>query len=213
MNCYYHSDIISNVFGAFKCNLRDAENAYKLVESMASHRLENFKETPDDPATQVTKTLYAALSTKKVDDDKEEFITEHILCAPYTPETLQEENIKEMLLDMCSRGRFIPFMLSLTKEDLESENNIAVIVAGVGEHPELNFMTLTVNVPGIARGLNLKFDENNNDMAQIIYPLSFDVANNMITAILTPDVIHVRTFIMKTEPAEVKEVAENETSV
>lgn len=215
MNLYYHSDIITKIFGAFKCKLADADNAYKLVESLTAHRLENFKETPDDPATQVTKTLYAALSTKTTDDGEEHFITEHILCAPYTPETLQEEGIKKMLLDMCARGRFIPFMISLTKDDIDSENNIAVAVAGVGEYPELNFMVMTINITGVAKALNLKFDENNRDMAQIIYPLSFDVPNNLITAILTPENVHVRTFIMKTEEAvpEAEEVPENEATV
>lgn len=199
MNLYYHSDIISKIVGAFKCELTDAKNAYQLVETLAIHRLENFKETPDDPATQVTKTLYAALATRENKDGNEEFIAEHILCAPYTPETLQDEGIKRTLISMCARGRFIPFMVTVDQHDATSKNNIAVVVAGIGENPEVNFMVMTINVPGVVNEMKLQFDETNSDMAHVIYPLSFDVANSLITAILTKDLIHVRTFLLKAD--------------
>lgn len=222
MELYYHSDICPKVFGAFKCNVGDPTTAFELTEGLAMFRLEHLKATEDNAATQVTKTLYAAMATNLLQENTEpqtiypkpDTTAEHILCAPYQPETLDDQNVKELLLSMCAKGRFIPFILAVDKHDAESDKNVAVFVAGIGEHPDVNFMLVTLNIPGIIEKMGIKFkDDDDSDLAHLIYPLSFDVPNKCVTAVFTSEYVHARTFIMQTEAMEENNETATEQSV
>ena len=207
MYVYYHSDIISRVQTAFKTCIRDSKNGWQLVESMSVHRLSNLKETDDKPAEQVALTLYGILSDQKKYGEEGENSIEDVPIAPFQPEKLENDNIRKMMLDHCAQGRFVPFMLSFDEEDNLSRNNTAVIVAGIGEAPDENFMVMTINIPKLIRSMKAKFvNENGRKMSLIVYPLMFDVPAKVFASIIDEDCMHVRTFIMKKEDEPKEEI-------
>lgn len=220
MELFYHSDIITKVYGAFKCHCEDPATAHEMIETLAVHRIENSKaDLKHTPAEQVIMTLYSHLMTHGKDvtkDDLQSLTGHHILCAPYQPETLEEESVKNTIMKMCSTGKFVPFMLSITKADATIDtDNVAVVVAGIGDDPDMNFAVMTLNIPEVVTGMNLQYGEDTAiDDGYIIYPALFDLPKNVLATMLPKNAIAIRTFVYRPADNEAVELeaADEDTS-
>lgn len=208
MKLFYHSDIMT-INTAFTLRVADSKNAHQIVEGLAASRLENPISAFDDSSSeQVALTLYAFFGKKEaiLAEEKDIGIT-NIQVAPYKPEELNVESVRNTICDMCARGRFVPFIISVEESDvtsLESGDNTLVVVAGIGENPGINFLVMTVNLEGAFQ--ELKITENTRPgLVNLMYPIVFDAVGNYVASILSKEFIAVRTFIAKKEadiPAE-----------
>ena len=218
MELFYHSDIITKVYGAFKCKSENPETTHELIETLAVHRIENSKaDLKHTPAEQVIMTLYSHMLTHGQELTKEDlqFLSaHHILCAPYQPETLEEENVKNTIMKMCSTGKFVPFMLSITKTDATiDQDNVAIVVAGIGDNPDMNFAVMTLNIPEVIKGMNLQYGEDTAiDDGYIIYPALFDLPKNILATMLPKNAIAIRTFVYSPVNTEEQEAADEGTA-
>lgn len=208
MKLFYHSDIMT-IHTAFTLRVADSKNAHQIVEGLAASRLENpISKFDDSAAEQVALTLYAFFSRSEAlqKGDPDIGIT-NIQVAPYKPEELNVASVRDTICDMCARGRFVPFIISVEESDvtsLESGDNTLVVAAGIGENPGVNFLVMTINMEGAFQ--ELKITENTRPgLVNLMYPIVFDVTGNYVGSILSKEFIAVRTFILKKEadvPAE-----------
>jgi hypothetical protein len=127
-----------------------------MAESLTAHRLANPIEGDQAPATQVARTLYGCLC-----NDEKNLIN---VC-PYKPEDLNNEEIKNLLLKSCSEGNFIPFMVNFYRDDVEPEdaNNLLIVVAGVGENPDENFIVMTIWLQKVQDEMGMVFSNENGE--------------------------------------------------
>ena len=209
MKVFYHSDIVPEVYTAFTAKMSDPGNTHMLVESLCAHRLENMKvdELPKDngPAAQAALTVQGYFMGSR---DFPGFDT-NVEVFEYLPEKLNDEGTKNMILDLCRHGKFVPFIVGFSKEDLAKDApNVMVFIAGIGDNPECNFMVVTINLPSMAEVLGISYDGTNDDIVHLTYPIVFDAVAKVIGSTLPKDKVAVRTFIMSTEETKANDTTD-----
>lgn len=210
MKILYHSDIIPELTMAFSMKSED-ENISKLLEDLAIHRMHNLKCTSADtnatPIEQVGYTTQAYLNTHL-----DKFLNiKDISTAAYLPEHLVDENQRNLILQMCTNGRFIPLIMCIDMNVVKNcaDSNIVHVLMGFGENPKYNFIMLTMNIPRIIEYLKIEHVEG-SDIVHSIYPIIFDLQTGVIGSLLDKDMVSIRSFIMNTTNGE--KVDNNESS-
>lgn len=218
MQIMYHSDIIPKIQMAFTSAHQHPSAASRLLESLAIHRIEHLKiHLPDgteiSPIDEVGYTIQAYVHA-----NPEEFgQNTNIQVKPYLPEHLGPADSRDLIVNMCSAGRFIPFILVIDNEDIEhaaDSANLLHILAGFGKDSDCNFMMVTINMENLMHELNIQSDRE--DRFHLIYPVMFDCPSKLLVSTISAESVSLRAFVM--QPNEnsdlfTAEVIDNGTSV
>ena len=197
MQILYHPDIISKLYTSFTSKFdnveRDEESnsVINSLENIAFHRVchlltkdENSEELLDNIPNQVAGTLYQYCNDPHTVD-----------LGTFQPEDIPNKAVKEEVLQLCTKGTFVPFLLIVSHDDLEMTDNFMVTVFGIGEKPEENFAMMCIDIKEYIKNL-----------AVVMYPMIFDVPRNCIASTGEPNAMHIRIFTKK----ETDEVSEKE---
>lgn len=199
MMVFYHPDIITKLFGAFMTHSPDPDNAYKIIEKSGSSEVKYLLNDPNvinqKFGTYVTKALLNVIQNEAGYGSNIGISTKE-----YYPENMKEHNVSKMILQMCAKGKFIPFILTANKFDLHpiGDNDVLVIVAGIGENPCQNFIIMTINVRGTLNALHITSDfiAANENAVHMIYPIMFNAISNTIVSALPRNCVSIKTYLL-----------------
>ena len=204
MQILYHPDIISKLYTSFTSKFdnieRDEESnsVINSLENIAFHRVchlltkdENSEELLDNIPMQVAGTLYQYCNDPHIVD-----------LGTFQPEEIPNKTVKDEVLQLCTKGTFVPFLLVVSHDDLEMTDNFMVTVFGIGEKPEENFAMMCIDIKEYIKNLDL----SKRNAAVVMYPMIFDVPRNCIASTGEPNAMHIRIFTKK----ETDEVSEKE---
>jgi hypothetical protein len=80
----------------------------------------------------------------------------------------------------------------------EDANNLLIVVAGVGENPDENFIVMTIWLQKVQDEMGMVFsNENGEELTQMIYPLVFSVPAKAISSVLDAPAMHARMFVLQ----------------
>lgn len=185
---YNHVDIIPKIYTAFVVETADPVNQWQAIEALAIERIKSLKVNDNNTMSNTPAEQIAAAVAELYDT-----ITP-VKCFEYQPENLVDEKVRNTIISMCAKGKFIPFMLGFNKaEDKKMKENVLVVVAGIGEKPDTSFLLITINLPGMEEEIGLFRDRS---ASHIVYPMLFDVVMKLPVAVFKKDVMSVRTFLM-----------------
>ena len=196
MQILYHSDIISKIYGAFTTKSQSKtsnaeitpemlEYNYSVLESLAVHRIghlytkEGTRELIDTIPNQVAGTVHQYCGECHGVD-----------IAEFKPEDLNNETIKKELLELCSKGTFVPFLTIFTHDTMSMTDDLLVIIFGIGEHPDENFGMMCINIPEYIKDVDL----SDRKSGIVMYPRIYDVPKNIIGALAEEPKMHIRLF-------------------
>jgi len=203
MKVMYHSDIIPEVTSAFIVDHECPESLGNMFESLAAFRLRSTApNVPGDitqtlsPIQQVGATIQGYL---EANPDAYTNLTS-IELSPYRPECLGSSDIRNAIIDSCSKGIFIPLIIGFEAADLaraQAGKSAAYILAGFGETPGRNFLMVTINLGNLVSELHLSMLPDDHK-AQIIYPVVFDVPRKIMGSTISKASLTMRSFILDT---------------
>lgn len=200
MKILYHSDIIPELTMAFSMH-SNIGNTPELLENLAIHRISNLI-TADgtSPIKQVGYTIQQYLAT--IGNDRFRDITD-ISTVNYLPEHLLDEKQRNLIIQMCASGRFIPLIMCLDMDDIKNcgEQNIAHVLAGFGQDAEYNFFMVTMDIQKIINHLQIEYVEN-SELVHSLYPIIFDLRSGLIGSLLDKSMVSIRSFTLKTTTEE-----------
>lgn len=202
MQILYHPDIISKLYTSFTTNFPNIQrtetenNMITALENIAFHRVCHLLTKEDGEAldsipNQVAGTLYQYCDEPHAVD-----------LGTFQPEEIPNKSVKDEVLELCSKGTFVPFLLIVTHDDLKLSDNAMVTVFGIGEKPEENFAMLVIDINEYIKDLDL----SKRNSAVVMYPMIFDVPRNCIASTGAENAMHIRIFTKK----ETDEVSEKE---
>lgn len=194
MEILYHPDIISKIFTAFTTKMDDtlksetSNSMIEALENIAYHRIthlytkENSDELIDTIPMQVSGTLHQFCNDPHEID-----------IGTFQPENIPNNQIRDQVLELCKKGTFVPFLLIITHDDLNIQDNYFEIVFGIGEDPDNNFAMMSINIPEYIKDLDL----TKKNSAIVMYPMIFDVPRNCMASTGSEESMHIRIFTKK----------------
>lgn len=195
MKLFYHVDAIPKIHAAFMMHTADINEAHRIfdqyMDNMDPSELKRWNTNSQEQIAKLADQLDAI--------DNEYSAVFNIPTFIYQPEKIQENDLRETFLKSCSIGYFIPFLLSMTKRDIEDDfYNVMVIVSGVGEYPDENFIFLGISIREVLE--EFKVDSKNipDNQASVIYPIVYNVLNGTIYSDLTENSITIKSCITHT---------------
>lgn len=198
MIVFYHPDIITKMFGVFLTHSSDPNNAYKIIEDLGSVELKRLLDDPN-----VINRQFGTYVTKALLD----VVQKHpnfgssvgIVYKQYYPETMDDKDASKTIMGMCAQGKFIPFIITLNKIDLHpiSDNDILIIVAGIGDNPCQNFMVISINIMGMLNALHITLNTSDDDSTvHMVYPIMFNAIDNTVISILPKNCTSVKVYLL-----------------
>lgn len=211
-----HSGVFTKLHMAIAVTAADPANYHDLVEGLALHRLENPVTLPDNmdpitPATEVAVTITQQLIASAdvcTTVDVSAFNSD-------TFEAPEMATLKKMYTDNIQAGHLSPLILLFNKELIERQENVLVMLLGLGETPDVDFVAITIDLPTLREALSI--DEtiaSGHDM--VTFPITLDLRALQIDHELkltsSANGVYTRLFLLNrnnatdtpenTEPAE-----------
>lgn len=201
MRLLYHDDVIPKVHAAFMLHTDDLEKAHVIFDTYFDElcssptnkeQLRKWNANASEEAVKLAKML------DEIDDQYTEIVNMSI--GKYQPENIAEDKVRQKFLALCATGNFVPFVLAITKRDLEDRShNVLVIIAGLGEHPDENFVFLGIDYQQMQQEFNIKADDIPENQVTMIYPIIYDALNGVLYSNLTDKAISIKSCITHKE--------------
>lgn len=199
MKLLYHSDIIPKVHAAFMMHTDNVEETHRVfdqyMEILTPDEAAKWNTNPREQIVQLVDRLNAV-------DDKFSAMC-NLPTIVYQPEQIEDKDLRDTFLKSCAGGYFIPFLLSITRNDIEDDfYNILVIVAGVGDYPDENFIFLGASLREVYGEFKITPESIPENSQSIIYPIIYDVIKGVIYSDLTENAITIKSCITHTTEEE-----------
>lgn len=213
-----HSGVFTKLYMALAVKAADPANYHELVEGLTLHRLENPITPPG-----YTEPLNIGPATEAALTITQELMGPDSVCSQIdvsgfnsdTFDTPELATLKKMYNDNIQAGHLSPLILLFNQVLLDKEENVLILLLGLGEQPDVDFVSIVVDLPTFRKALNI--DEtvaSGHDM--VAFPITLDlralqvdhelkltsIANGVYTRMFILDRDSSEPAAESTEPAE-----------